>query len=107
MDESATSRLDYDQEVIQRVWCLGLEVAGNDPALWRKDEQGAWMHWLEYRNRRSPFGWEIGDYGYYLRRAGLASLRPLQWQNHLDLQVATRSRSVITAEGLNNVRRLL
>jgi hypothetical protein len=107
MEESRASRLDYDPEVIQRVWCLGQEIAGNDAALWRKDEQGAWIHRLEYRNRRSQFGWEIADYGYHLRRVGMASLRPLQWQNHLDLQVASHQHSVITADGLNNVRRLL
>jgi hypothetical protein len=106
MDESF-ARLDYDREVIERVWALAQTVPGNDPELWRKDEQGAWIHRLEYRNRRSQFGWEIADYGYYLRRTGVASLRPLQWQNHLDFQVAARNRSVITADGLNNVRRLL
>jgi hypothetical protein len=106
-DEDPLATLDYDRDVIERVWQLAQAIPGNDSALWRKDEQGAWIHRLEYRNRRSQFGWEIADYAYYLRRMGVASLRPLQWQNHVDRQVAARSSSVVTADGLNNVRRLL
>lgn len=106
-EESDEAPLDFEREVIDRVWQLAQAIPGNDPELWRKDEQGAWIHRLEYRNRRSQFGWEVADLGYYLRRAGIASLRPLQWQNHLDFQVAARGRTIVTADGLNNVRRLL
>ena len=37
---------------------------------------------------------------------GVAALRPMQWQNHLDFLVASRS-SIMTADGLRNARRLL
>ena len=96
----------YDRDVIERVWQCAQVVPGNDPAVWRKDESGAWIHRQAYRNRNSEFGWEIADNAYTMRSYGIASLRPLQWQNHLDFLVASRS-SVITADGLRNARRLL
>ncbi len=96
----------YDRDVIDRVWQSAQMIPGNDPALWRKDEHGAWIHRMAYRNRHSDFGWEIADCAYTMRSYGLAALRPLQWQNHLDFLVASRS-SVVTADGLRNARRLL
>ena len=96
----------YDRDVIERVWQTAPVVPGNDPAVWRKDERGAWIHRQAYRNRNSEFGWEIADCAYTLRSYGIASLRPMQWQNHLDFLVASRS-SVMTADGLRNARRLL
>lgn len=96
----------YDRDVVERVWLCGQVVPGNDPAVWRKDESGAWMHRQAYRNRNSEFGWEIADSAYTMRAYGIAALRPMQWQNHLDFLVASRS-SVITADGLRNARRLL
>ena len=96
----------YDREVVDRVWQTAQTIAGNDPALWRKDERGAWIHRMAYRNRRSEFGWEIADSGFTLRAYGVAALRPLQWQNHLDYLVSSRA-SIITADGLRNARRLI
>ncbi len=106
MEETALE-LGYDSEVVDRVWLLAQAVAGNDPALWRKDERGAWLNRLEYRNRHSQFGWEIADCGFFLRRTGVAALRPMQWQNHVDFLVAARTGAVMTADGLQNVRKLI
>ena len=39
--------------------------------------------------------------------AGVAALRPMQWQNYLDFMVADRMRSSVTADGLRNARRLV
>ncbi len=97
----------YDREVLDRVWALAQSVAGNDPALWRKDEHGAWMHRMEYGNRHSQFGWEIADCGSFIRRVGVSSLRAMQWQNYLDWMVANRHVAAVTADGLSNTRRLL
>jgi hypothetical protein len=96
----------YGAEIVQSVWETAQMVPGNDPQVWRRDESGAWIHRLAYRNRRSEFGWEIADCAYTLRAFGLAALRPMQWQNYLDFLVASRS-SVVTADGLRNVRKLL
>lgn len=97
----------YPREVVEQVWLLAQIVAGNDPAVWRKDEFGAWLHRHEYRNRHSEFGWEIAESGYLISAPGIAALRPMQWQNHVDFQVATRHHAVVTADGLRNSRRLI
>lgn len=97
----------YPREVVEQVWQLAQSVPGNDPAVWRKDEFGAWLHRQEYRNRHSEFGWEIADGGYRMRKLGMASLRPMQWQNHVDFLVAVRNQAVVTADGLRNARRLI
>ena len=97
----------YERDVVDRVWALGQMVQGNDPAVWRKDEFGAWIHRNSYRNRHSEFGWEIADYGFRSRAGGIAALRPMQWQNHVDFLVAARNCAVMSADGLRNSRRLL
>ena len=96
----------YDRELVERVWQTAHVISGNDPAIWRKDEHGAWIHRLAYRNRHSEFGWEIADCAFTLPGCGVAALRPTQWQNHLDFLVASRT-SVVTADGLRNARRLI
>ena len=103
---SPESRGGYDRELVDRVWQTAHVIAGNDPALWRKDEHGAWINRLAYRDRRSEFGWEIADSGFTLRSFGLAALRPMQWQNYVE-QLAAANSGVITADGLRNARRLL
>lgn len=102
------ARSSYDRDTIDRVWSTAATVSGNDPALWRKDEWGAWIHRLDYGRRHSDFGWEIHDPEHSHRGGGpVSSLRPLHWQNHLDrLASQTRTR-FITADGLRNARRLL
>ena len=98
----------YDREVVDRVWSMAQSIPGNDPAIWRKDESGAWMHRLEYRNRHSEFGWEIANSSSFSQRGlGVAALRPMQWQNYVDFMVASRQHSTVTADGLRNTRRLL
>lgn len=103
---SAAGCGSYDREVVERVWNFAQPVEGNDDQLWRKDEFGAWIHRLEYGNRNSQFGWEIIDNSISRRGLGLSTLRPCQWQNYLDFEIAA-NHPQITARGLNNVRRLL
>ena len=97
----------YDREVIERIWKLAQVVSGNDPAVWRRDEFGAWIHRLEYRNRNSEFGWEIADCGFRSGVCGIATLRPMHWENHLDYLAGHQRRAVIRADGLRNARRLI
>jgi hypothetical protein len=97
----------YDLEVEARVWAHAQPVPGSDPEVWRKDEFGAWIHRADRGNRNSEFGWEIAECGYRMRVAGVAALRPMQWQNYLDFMVADRMRSRVTADGLHNARRLV
>lgn len=97
----------FDQQMIEHVWSLAQPVPGNDASVWRKDVHGAWIHRQDYHNRHSQFGWEIAELGFYTRRAGVEALRPLHWQNYVDFMVAARNTAVVTADGLNNVRKLL
>lgn len=100
------SSLGFDPLVIESVWENGDRIAGNDAALWRKDQFGAWMYRHDYGKRRSEYGWEICDPGIGRDGGGLAALRPMQWQNYID-QVAALTRSRVTAEGLRNIRKLV
>lgn len=98
----------WDREVVDRVWSFAARVAGNDGALWRKDEWGAWIHRLDYGRRHSEFGWEIHDPAASLSGTGngIDSLRPLHWRNQLD-SLASQTQARVTADGPRNVRRLL
>ena len=97
----------YEPEVIERVWRGAAEIAGNDAALWRKDECGAWIYRMDYGRRHSDFGWEIQDPTVGLRGGGaVLALRPLHWQNYLD-RLASATQSRVTADGLRNTRLLL
>ncbi|MFV1996100.1 MAG: hypothetical protein ACC661_11750 [Verrucomicrobiales bacterium] len=102
---ATTGSRGYDKAVVDRIWNFAQRIPGNDIELWRKDEFGAWLYKLDYGNRESQFGWEICDFGMGRRSAGIAALRPLQWQNYLD-QFAGRRESRIAADGLRNTRRL-
>lgn len=107
-DQPATdfTSYGYDRETVDFVWRLAQEIPGNDPALWRKDEAGAWIHRLDYGRRHSEFGWEILDPNAGSPGGAMLSLRPLQWQNYLD-RVFSETQSRVTADGLRNTRRLL
>lgn len=96
----------YDREVVARAWTRAEPVPGNDDALWRKDEHGAWIYRLDYGQRNSTFGWEIYDPSLGRGDGGVSALRPLQWQNYLDA-MAAETQSRVTADGLRNARRLL
>lgn len=96
----------YEREVVDRVWEFAEVVEGNDPALWRKDEFGAWLNRQDYGNRRSAFGWEICDTSHIRRDVGITALRPVQWENLLD-QSSAYTESRMTADGLRNTRKLV
>lgn len=94
----------YDQEIVESVWQMAERVEGNDDALWRRDEFGAWIYRLDYGHRHSQFGWEISDLNTGRAEGGIAALRPMHWQNYLD-QVVSSTQSCVTADGLRNVRK--
>ncbi len=96
----------YDDMLVASAWENGDRIDGNDPALWRKDQFGAWIYRPDYGRRHSEFGWEICDLSAARGGGGLAALRPMQWQNYLD-QVAALTRTRMTASGGHNVRRLV
>lgn len=95
----------YSREVIDEIWDLGQPIPGNDDALWRKDEFGAWINRLDYGRRGSEFGWEICDLSAAGLGIGTSNLRPMQWQNYLD-HVSSATQSHVQADGLHNMRSL-
>lgn len=73
----------YDPEVIGSVWEYAEAVPGNDPALWRKDEFGDWIHRFDYGRRNAEFGWEIFAPGTGRHNDGVHAMRPMQTVNFL------------------------
>lgn len=47
----------------RQIWNKGQVVPGSDPAIWRKDQCGAFIKWDKYGDRSDRYnnGWEI-DY---------------------------------------------
>lgn len=78
-----TRRVGYEREVIEGVWSYAAIIPGVDPALWRKDEFGDWIHRFSYGRRESKFGWEIFDPGLGRHVQGVYAMRPMQWGSYL------------------------
>lgn len=87
---SYAERTGFSREVVESVWELAAEVSGTDPALWRQDEFGCWIHRLSYGQRSSQFGWEIFDPGQGRHSQGVYAMRPLQWSHCIALEEASR-----------------
>jgi hypothetical protein len=63
------------------VWEKGRPIPGFDSTKWRCDRDGNWIHWDEYGNRNSAFGWEL-DHIWPKSLGGpdsLCNYQPLQW----------------------------
>jgi hypothetical protein len=96
--------LSSSDEDAQKVWEKGEIVSGQDPQQWRKDQCGAWIGRTSYGKRESPYGWET-DHIDSNGGDSLSNLHPLQWQNNLEKSDKKRLTCVVTAEGINNVRK--
>jgi hypothetical protein len=75
--------MPYDHETMDKVWQHGRVMTDLDPALWRKDECGAWMRREHYERPSSEFGWKIVN----ISIGGpdtVENLRPLQHANGYD-----------------------
>ena len=97
---------NWTDEIISAVWKKATVVANNDPAVWRKDQCGAWIGFNFYGKRDSEYGWEI-DHIKPIANGGkddLENLRPLQWQNNVEKSDGRLSCKV-TASGTKNVEK--
>lgn len=76
---------NFDTQTLQQVWAKGSVDPNNDPAVWRKDQCGAWIRWDHYGDRSSKYGWEV-DHITAVANGGndaLSNLRPLHWKNNV------------------------
>lgn len=97
--------MSLSEEKVQKVWEKAETVDGNDPNVWRKDQCGGWIGRNLYGNRESEYGWEVD----HINPQGgddLSNLRPLQWKNNLD-KGEGRLKCPVTADGVNNVKKLV
>ena len=73
----------FDNATIVSVWRKAQIVAGNDPAVIRKDCCGAWIRFRDYGTTGDK-GWEIDHIKPVSMGGGdeQANLQPLQWRNN-------------------------
>lgn len=108
--------MEYSEEKKLYFWNLANTVEGEDPSKVRRDASGAIIHFEDYCNRDSEYGWEI-DHVYprhSLFEAGVPvelindekNLRAINWKNNVskgsDYPVYN---TVVTAEGNSNIER--
>ena len=79
--------MSFDEQVKLAVWNKASFVFGKDPLLFRLDQNGLEIHWLDYGNRQSAFGWEI----HHVKPIALGgtdafdNLVPLHWETNARL----------------------
>lgn len=94
--------MNLSERMLWQVWEKGQIVLGNDPALWRKDEYGAWIHRRDYKNTNSEYGWEVGHINSELGKTDdIWNLCPLHWKN-AKKQDDLYSERRVTALGVHN-----
>lgn len=108
--------MEYTEEQKIEFWRRTNRVDGEDPQQVRRDASGAIIHYSEYENRNSDYGWEI-DHIYpkmLLKEAGVPeelinnprNLRAMNWKNNVSKGSEYPSYStVLTALGNKNVEK--
>ena len=74
----------------RQIWNKGQVIPGEDPAVWRKDQCGAFIKWDMYGDRSDRYknGWEIDHIkpDSFGGPDTISNARPLQWYNNASRQ---------------------
>ena len=109
--------MEYTEEQIRDFWERANPVDGEDKNEVRRDASGAIIHYSDYKNRNSDYGWEI-DHIYPRIRLEEAhvpevlicntrNLRPMNWKNNVSKGSDYPSYiTVVTADGSKNVEKM-
>lgn len=88
--------MSYSKDTVQSVWEKARVMAEQDPAVWRKDECGAWIKREHYQHESSEFGWIIAN----VSPGGSSethNLRPFHRENSFDIGAA-QAKCRVTAD---------
>lgn len=108
--------MDFTEAQKIAFWGKASIVDGEDPNRVRRDASGAIIHYSDYKNRNSDYGWEI-DHIYpiaILEVAGVPeelinnsrNLRPMNWKNNVSKGSDYPSyTTVVVAEGNVNIEK--
>jgi hypothetical protein len=51
--------LKYPVTIKKKVWAKASAISGHPHDIWRRDKHGNPIHWQEYGNENSRYGWKI------------------------------------------------
>jgi len=95
--------MSFSNQIVLSVWQKGFIDQYNNPLNWRKDQCTAWIHFSDYGNRDSVYGWEI-DHVDPNGGDELSNLRPLHWINNVEKSDGNLQCPIIS-ESVKNIRK--
>jgi hypothetical protein len=77
--------IPFDQFTIRAVWNRGTPILGYDSTIWRRDPFGHIIHFDDYANEESAYGWHVDHIVPVAMRGfdGLQNLEPLYWKTNI------------------------
>lgn len=78
-----TNKDSWSNEDKITIWEKGNFITGYEPSKWRRDKYGNEIKWEDYGNRKSRYGWEIGQINLISNGVvnNIVNLNPLHWKN--------------------------
>lgn len=81
--ETFTEQVSWSVEDKKTIWEKGNHITGYEPNEWRRDKYGNEIKWEDYGNKKSKYGWEIGQVNLISNGVvnSIVNLHPLHWKN--------------------------